>query len=74
MFVDKPDFYYASFMRVVEERYRPYGSRKPRFRKANALIIHTLVDFEKILVVQHVSTERWRTVDLSVRDRTGEGG
>jgi len=45
-----------------------------RFRKTNALIIHTLVDFEKILVVQHVSTERWRTADLSVRDRTGEGG
>jgi len=61
LFVDEPHFYYASFRRVVGERCRPYGSRKPRFRKTNALITHTLVDFEKILAVQHVSTERWRT-------------
>jgi len=59
LFVDEPDFYYASFRRVVGERCRPYGSRKPRFRKANTLITHTLVDFEKILAAQHVSTERW---------------
>jgi len=58
LFVDERDFYYASFMSVVGERCRPYGSRKPRFRKANALITHILVDFEKILAVQHVSTER----------------
>ena len=43
-------------------------------RQANALITHKLVDFEKIRAAQHVSTERWRTADLSVRDCTGEGG
>ena len=58
MFVDELDFYYASFRSVVGKRCMPYGSRKPRFRKANALIIHTLVDFEKILAAQQVSTER----------------
>jgi len=74
LLVDEPDFGYASFRRVVGERFRSYGSRKSRFRKDNALITHTLVDFEKILAAQYVSTERWRTADLSVRDRTGEGG
>jgi len=64
----------CELQRVVGERCRPYGSRKPRFRKANALITHILVDVEKILTAQYVSTERWRTADLSVRDRTGEGG
>jgi len=52
-------FYYASFRSVVGERCMPYGSRKPRFRKANALITHTVVDFAEILAAQHVSTERW---------------
>ena len=60
LYVDEPHFYYASFRIVVGERCMPYGSRKPRFRKANALIIHTLVNFEKILAAQHVSTERWQ--------------
>jgi len=56
LFVDEPDFYDASFRRVVGERCRPYESRKPRFRKTNALITHILVDFEKILAAQSVST------------------
>ena len=58
MFVDESDFYYASFMSVVGERCRPYGSSKPTFRKDNALITHTLVDFEKILAAQHVGMDR----------------
>ena len=74
MFVDEPDFYDASFRRVVGERCRLYGSRKPRFRRANALTTHTLVDFEKILAAQHVSTAQWRTAHLCRGDHTGEEG
>jgi len=51
----------------VGERCMPYGSRKPGFRKANALITHTLVDFEKILAAHHVSTERWNSGPLCAR-------
>jgi len=30
--VEEPDFYDTSFRRVVGERYRPYGPRKPRIK------------------------------------------
>jgi len=32
LFVEEPDFYDTSFRRVVGERWRPYGSRKPRIK------------------------------------------
>jgi len=53
---------------------KPYETRKPRFRKANARITHTLVDFEKIMAAQHVSTAQWRTAHLCRGDHTGEEG